>query len=59
MEVCITEGKYHQIKRMFGVFGHKVLWLKRTAMGGLWLDDTLAEGEARALSPEELACIWK
>ena len=59
VEVCITEGKYHQIKRMFGVFGHKVLWLKRTAMGGLWLDDTLAEGEARALSLEELACIWK
>ena len=59
VEVCITEGKYPQIKRMFGVFGHKVLWLKRTAMGGLWLDDTLAEGEARALSPEELACIWK
>lgn len=59
VEICITEGKYHQIKRMFGVFGHKVLWLKRTAMGGLLLDESLEEGQARALSTEELARIWK
>lgn len=59
VEIRISEGKYHQIKRMFAVLGHKVLWLKRTAIGGLALDETLAEGEARTLSKEEAALIWR
>lgn len=59
VEVQIAEGKYHQIKRMFGVFDHKVLWLKRTAIGGLALDGSLAEGESRLMTEEEKGRIWR
>lgn len=59
VEIQIAEGKYHQIKRMFAAFDHKVLWLKRTAIGGLWLDDSLAEGESRLLTEEEKAAVWR
>ncbi len=52
-EVCITEGKYHQIKRMFGTRDRGVVWLKRVSIGQLVLDDTLSEGESRFLSDEE------
>lgn len=53
VEVVIYEGKYHQIKRMFAAVGCHVEWLKRVKMGGLALDDTLAEGACRPLTPEE------
>lgn len=58
-EACvrIKEGKYHQIKRMFRVNGYHVEYLKRTAIGGLALDETLAEGECRMISAEELECL--
>ncbi|MBQ3431799.1 MAG: 16S rRNA pseudouridine(516) synthase [Clostridia bacterium] len=51
--VKIKEGKYHQIKRMFRVNGLAVTYLKRTAMGGLTLDESLAEGACRELTAEE------
>ena len=54
VRVTITEGRYHQIKRMFAALGKQVLFLKRTAMGNLVLDDTLRPGEYRELTPEEL-----
>ena len=53
--VKIKEGRYHQIKRMFRVNGLSVEYLKRTAIGALKLDQTLAEGACRELTPEELA----
>lgn len=53
-EVTIYEGKYHQIKRMFGVAGLGVMWLKRLSIGGLRLDETLAKGECRLLTEEEV-----
>ncbi|MBQ7581127.1 MAG: 16S rRNA pseudouridine(516) synthase [Clostridia bacterium] len=56
-EVKIVEGKYHQIKRMFLAVGNKVLELKRTSIGGLELDGSLREGEARRITPEELDMI--
>ena len=52
-EVILVEGKYHQIKRMFAAVGCHVEWLKRVKMGNLPLDETLAEGECRLLTPEE------
>lgn len=55
VEVVITEGKYHQIKRMFAVRGREVLYLKRISMGSLTLDDTLKKGEYRPLSGQEIA----
>ena len=52
--LSIIEGRYHQVKRMFGHFDNKVLRLHRERMGPLALDDALAPGEYRALSAEEI-----
>lgn len=52
-EIGITEGRYHQIKRMFGTVDLGVDWLKRIAMGPLELDESLLEGEARPLTEKE------
>lgn len=54
-EVCITEGRYHQIKRMFGVLDRGVVWLKRESIGNLVLDERLSEGESRPLTAEEIS----
>ncbi len=54
IEVKIYEGKYHQIKRMFAACGKHVDFLKRIAMGGLTLDESLKPGEYRRLTEEEL-----
>ncbi|MGI6264636.1 MAG: pseudouridine synthase [Acutalibacteraceae bacterium] len=59
VEIRIAEGKYHQIKRMCAAFDRKVLWLQRTAIGGLKLDSTLKEGESRRLQEAEIARIWE
>lgn len=56
-EVTLREGRYHQIKRMFGCFGAEVLELKRLGMGRLTLPEDLAEGECREMSEEELALL--
>ncbi|WP_087972136.1 pseudouridine synthase [Oceanobacillus rekensis] len=55
IEVTITEGKFHQVKRMFEAVGKKVTYLKRLSMGDLKLDDTLKLGEYRELTDNELA----
>ena len=55
--VTITEGKYHQIKRMFGLFNLGVNELKRVSFAGLELPETLLEGEIRELTVNELECI--
>lgn len=41
IEITITEGKYHQVKRMFQAVGKKVIYLKRISMGSLRLDENL------------------
>ncbi len=55
--MSIVEGRYHQVKRMFGHFNNKVLRLHRERMGPLTLDDHLEPGHYRALSPEEIQLI--
>ena len=55
--VTLTEGRYHQIKRMFGCFGAEVLELKRIRMGNFKLPEDLAEGECRELTENELNSI--
>ena len=55
--LTISEGKYHQIKRMFGCLGKRVVGLKRVTMAGLALDETLAAGEWRFLTEEEIAYL--
>ncbi len=57
IEVKICEGKYHQIKRMFAAAGNAVIELKRIKIGGLMLDESLAPGECRVLSDEEVKLI--
>lgn len=59
VEVKIKQGMYHQIKRMFQSFGYKVIYLKRTQIGGLKLDESLAEGKSRLISAKELDRITK
>jgi len=56
-KITITEGKYHQIKRMFGVVGLGVNNLRRVSFGGLQLPEDLDEGECRELTSEEFALI--
>ena len=55
--IIISEGKYHQVKRMFKCVGNRVLFLKRTGMGNLGLDENLASGEYRELTSEELELL--
>lgn len=52
--ITIYEGKYHQVKRMFAAFGLTVKYLKRMTMGSLALDASLAPGESRLLTSEEI-----
>lgn len=56
--VKICEGKYHQIKRMFGVVGLGVNELKREAVGSLSLPENLAEGECIELTNEQIKAIF-
>ena len=54
IRLTITEGKFHQVKRMFEAVGKKVTYLKRVEMGTLVLPDDLAPGEYRPLTEPEL-----
>jgi len=56
-EISITEGKFHQVKRMFAHVGCQVIYLKRLAIGGLELDPYLELGEYRELEEVELILI--
>ena len=55
--VTITEGKYHQIKRMFGCFGAKVLELHRITMGNLNLPADISEGCCREITEQEMKLL--
>ena len=55
--LVLTEGRYHQVRRMFAAVGNHVSALHRSQVGGLVLGD-LAPGEWRALAAEELAVLF-
>ncbi|OFP45040.1 16S rRNA pseudouridine(516) synthase [Streptococcus sp. HMSC067H01] len=55
--ITISEGKFHQVKKMFLSVGVKVTALKRTHFGPWSLDDNLQEGDYRHLNSQELAII--
>lgn len=57
IRITITEGRYHQIKRMFEAEGMTVTYLKRLSMGPLVLDEELPIGECRHLTEEEIRKI--
>lgn len=52
--ITITEGKFHQIKRMFEAVNNKVVYLKRISMGNLTLDHSLLPGNYRKLTNDEI-----
>lgn len=57
--LTITEGKFHQVKRMFCAQGNRVVFLKRISIGSLALDENLEAGDSRELSSEELSLLFK
>ncbi|NMH64828.1 pseudouridine synthase [Shewanella salipaludis] len=57
--VTLSEGKYHQIKRMFGRFRNPVLALHRLSIGDISLDPGLAPGESRELTATEIGAIYR
>lgn len=54
-EITLTEGKYHQIKRMIASTGNRVTFLERIRFADIELDRKLARGEWRMLTDEEIA----
>ena len=57
VNLTLSEGRYHQVKRMFAALGNKVVALHRWKIGNVVLDEHLAEGEFRSLTEEEIACL--
>ncbi len=57
LRLTLTEGKYHQVKRMLAAVGNRVETLHRSQIGGLKLPDALAPGQWCWLGPQELALI--
>ena len=55
--IRISEGKYHQIKRMFAALGNEVISLHRRSIHGLSLDEKLEIGACRYLTKEEIAAL--
>ena len=55
--LTITEGKFHQVKRMFQAVGKEVVYLKRISMVNLKLDESLQPGEYRQLTEEEIRLL--
>ena len=54
LNISITEGKFHQVKRMFKAVGNEVIFLKRVRMANILLDKNLKSGEYRELTDDEL-----
>ena len=57
VRLTISEGRYHQVKRMFAAVGNHVVGLHRERIGSITLDDDLAPREYRALTEEEIASV--
>lgn len=56
-EITLTEGKYHQIKRMIASTGNRVTYLERIRFADIALDESLGRGEWRMLSAEEISLL--
>lgn len=55
--ISVTEGKFHQIKRMLLAVGSKIEFLERISFGGLELDEKLDRGEWRELTDDEISVL--
>ena len=58
-QVIVTEGKFHQVKRMFEKVGKPVLELKRVETAGVLLDESLLPGQFRPLTQDEISLLKK
>lgn len=58
VSVILSEGQFHQVKKMIEAVGGKVCYLKRVRIGRLFLDPSLSQGEYRKLSTDEINTIW-
>lgn len=58
VRLCISEGKYHQVKRMFAAVGNKVCDLHRECIGAIQLDPDLEQGQYRELTKPEIDSIF-
>lgn len=58
VRVCIYEGKFHQVKRMFMARGKTVLALRRVQIGSLKLDPNLSPGEIRQMTAKEILAVF-
>ena len=56
--VTISEGKYHQVKRMFAALGYRVTALERVQIGSLRLDPALSPGEVREMTDDEKDSVF-
>ncbi|MEA1883472.1 MAG: 16S rRNA pseudouridine(516) synthase, partial [Thermotogota bacterium] len=59
LSIGITEGKFHQVKKMFQFVQAKVIDLKRVAIGSLELDPYLECGDYKELAPNEIRLIFQ
>ncbi|MDV2886007.1 pseudouridine synthase [Alkalihalophilus pseudofirmus] len=59
VELTITEGKFHQVKRMFEAVDKKVTFLKRISIGGLKIDPSLEKGMVRELTEEDKLALFE
>jgi 16S rRNA pseudouridine516 synthase len=59
LRLTLTEGKYHQVKRMVAAVGNRVEGLHRSSIGGLELDDSLASGQWRWLTADEVRALME
>ncbi|WP_409308923.1 16S rRNA pseudouridine(516) synthase RsuA [Pectobacterium sp. B1J-3] len=57
VRLTISEGRYHQVKRMFAAVGNRVVQLHRERIGGIHLDSELEPGEFRVLSSQEVESV--
>jgi len=55
--LTLTEGRYHQVKRMFAAIGNKVTELHRDRIGAIVLDEDLGTGEYRELTDAEISQV--
>lgn len=58
VRLTLTEGRYHQVRRMFAAVGNHVVSLHRDRIGGLDLPDDLAPGEWRLMSDADIAQVF-
>jgi len=57
VRLTISEGRYHQVKRMFAAVGNRVVALHRERIGAIYMDADLEEGQYRELTEEEIASV--